>query len=225
MPGLFITATGTEIGKTHVACELIRHLRARGHVVDALKPVVTGFEPAEAETSDPGRLLEALGRPITAEEIARISPWRFAAPLAPDLAARREGRTVDFDALLRFSRGALRNCSGTLLIEGVGGIMVPLDGHRTVLDWMVALRLPLIVVTGSYLGSISHTLTCLDVLRRRRLRVCALIVSETPAATVTMEDTLDCLSRFAEGIPLIPLMRRGNGLEPAHVDQILSQIQ
>ncbi|HXF89240.1 MAG TPA: dethiobiotin synthase [Xanthobacteraceae bacterium] len=225
MAGLFITATGTEIGKTHVACGLIRHLRARGHFVDALKPVITGFEPAEAETSDSGRLLEALGRPVTAEEIARISPWRFAAPLAPDLAARREGRTVDFDALVRFSRTALRECRGTLLIEGIGGIMVPLDGHRTVLDWMVALRLPLIVVTGSYLGSISHTLTCLDVLQRRGLPICALIVSETPAATVTMADTLDCLSRFAEGVPLFPLMRRGNGLDPAHVDKILSQIQ
>jgi dethiobiotin synthetase len=225
MAGLFITATGTDIGKTHVACGLIRHLRARGQSVDALKPVVTGFEPAGVEASDPGRLLTALGRPVTAEEIARISPWRFAAPLAPDLAARREGRTVDFDELVRFSRAALRDCRGTLLIEGVGGVMVPLNGCRTVLDWMVALQLPLIVVTGSYLGSISHTLTSLDVLHQRDLVVRALIVSETPAATVTVADTVDCLSRFADGIPLIGLMRRGNGLEAAHVDRILSQIQ
>jgi dethiobiotin synthetase len=225
MAGLFITATGTEIGKTHVACGLIRHLRARGHIVDALKPVVTGFEPTGIEASDPGRLLAALGRPVTADEIARISPWRFTAPLAPDLAARREGRVVDFDELLRFSRAALLDCRGTLLIEGIGGIMVPLDGRHTVLDWMVALRLPLILVTGSYLGSISHTLTCLDVLWRRELPICALIVSETPAATVTMADTVDCLSRFTGGVPLIPLMRQGSGLESAHVDQIFSQIQ
>ncbi len=223
MAGLFITATGTDIGKTHVACGLIRHLRARGQTVDALKPVVTGFEPAGLEASDPGRLLAALGRAVTPDEIARISPWRFTAPLAPDLAARREGRTVDFGELVRFSCAALLDCRGLLLIEGIGGIMVPIDGRHTVLDWMLALRLPLIVVAGSYLGSISHTLTCLDVLRRRELAVCALIVSETPAATVTVADTIDCLSRFAEGIPLIGLMRRGNGLEPAHVDQILSR--
>jgi dethiobiotin synthetase len=224
MPGLFITATGTEIGKTHVACNLIRHLRARGQAVDALKPVVTGFEPAEIEASDPGRLLAALGRPVTAEEIARISPWRFAAPLAPDLAARREGRSVDFDELVRFSRAALRDCRGTLLIEGIGGIMVPLDGQHTVLDWMVALRLPLVVVTGSYLGSISHTLTCLDVLRRRQMPLAALVVNETPGATVTMADTIDCLLRYAGEIPVLTLRRQEKALEAKAADIILSKI-
>lgn len=220
MPGLFITATGTEIGKTHVACGVIRHLRARGRFVDALKPVVTGFEPAEAETSDPGRLLAALGRPITTEEIARISPWRFAAPLAPDLAARREGRAVDFDELVRFSCATLRNCPGTLLIEGIGGIMVPLDDRHTVLDWMAALKLPLILVAGSYLGTLSHTLTCLDVLKRRDLRIVAVIVSETPGATVSMADTLECLSRFTDGIPLVGLSRGDNPSQSTILEKI-----
>jgi dethiobiotin synthetase len=77
----FITATGTEIGKTHVTCELLRRLRSQGEPTLALKPVVTGFDPASPAGSDPVRLLEAQGLEPTPDAIAAISPWRFAAPL------------------------------------------------------------------------------------------------------------------------------------------------
>ena len=99
---VFVTATGTDIGKTFVACGLIRALRRKGRAAAALKPVLSGFEPAEAEGSDSGRLLAALGRPVTPDEIARISPWRFAAPLSPDMAALREKRTLDFAGVVDF---------------------------------------------------------------------------------------------------------------------------
>ena len=158
MSAVFITATGTDIGKTFVTAGLIRHLRASGREVDALKPVMTGFDPAHPEASDAGVLLAALGRPIIAAEIARISPFRFSAPLSPDMAARRERRDIDFNALTEFSAGAAARAKGTLLIEGIGGVMVPLDDRHTVLDWMVALTCPVILVTGSYLGSLSHAL-------------------------------------------------------------------
>ena len=88
-----------------------------------------------------------------------MSPWRFAAPLAPDMAAAREGRALDFDRPDRVCRHAIDARTDVLLIEGIGGIMVPLDERHTVLDWMVALRLPVLLVAGSYLGTISHTLT------------------------------------------------------------------
>src|SRR5262245_6760089 len=99
MGAFFITATGTDIGKTYLACALIRHLRAQGQAVEAIKPIVTGFEEQSAISSDPGLLLGALGRPVSATDIERISPWRFKAALSPDLAAAREGRTVDFEVL------------------------------------------------------------------------------------------------------------------------------
>ena len=91
MTAIFITATGTDIGKTFVAASLIGHFRQMGRLVEAIKPVVSGFDPAQAATSDPGVLLKALGLPVTAPQIERISPWRFRAALSPDLAARREG--------------------------------------------------------------------------------------------------------------------------------------
>jgi len=207
MTAIFVTATGTDIGKTFVAAGLIRHFRAAGRAVEAIKPVATGFDPAAAATSDPGMLLSALGRPVTPAEIERIAPWRFAAPLSPDMAARREGRALAFGALVEFCRRAIADRQGTLLIEGVGGVMVPLDDGHTVLDWMAALNIPLVLVAGSYLGSLSHTLTSLDALDRRALAVKALVVNETPGATVPLADTAETLRRFTGSIPIVMVPR------------------
>jgi len=207
MTSYFVTATGTDIGKTFVAVGLIRHWRASGRAVDALKPVVTGFDPANAEASDPGVLLAALGRPVALTEVERISPWRFAAPQSPDMAARREGRALDFDALVQFCRRAAAGHQGTLLIEGIGGAMVPLDDRRTVLDWMAALNIPLVLVAGSYLGSLSHTLTGLDAIAHRELKLKAIVVNETPDSTVPLGDTMDTLRKFAGSTPVVAMPR------------------
>src|SRR6185437_15627892 len=117
MSAFFVTATGTDIGKTYVTAGLIRHLRAQGKVVSALKPVVSGF--GDPCVSDTGLLLAALGEQPSDDAVARLSPWRFAAPLSPDMAAAREDRAIDFDALLRFCRRGIAGCDGTLFIEGV----------------------------------------------------------------------------------------------------------
>src|SRR5262249_38051955 len=156
---------GTDIGKTFVTAGLVSHLRARAIAVAAIKPVVSGFDPANVAAGDPSVLLAALGRPASPENIAEISPWRFSAPLSPDLAAKHENRALDFADLVAFSIAAIASCRGVVLIEGVGGIMVPLDDRHTVLDWMTALGVPALVVAGSYLGTISHTLSAVDVLR------------------------------------------------------------
>jgi len=208
---IFITATGTDVGKTFVAASLIRHLRRMGRLVDAIKPVVSGFDPAQAAASDPGILLDALGLPVTVAEIDRISPWRFRAALAPDLAAEREGRSIDVDTVVTFCQTAIGQRQDILLIEGSGGIMVPLDAQRTILDVMLALQLPLILVAGSYLGSISHTLTALDALFRRGLNVLAIIVSETPDSTVPLDDTVAAIARFAEPVIGVPRQQRPPG--------------
>ena len=211
MSAIFITATGTDIGKTFVAAGLIRHWRALGREVDARKPVATGFDPVKAAESDPGVLLAALGRAVTLAEIERISPWRFAAPLSPDMAASRENRAIDFDALVTHSRGAIAAHQGTLLIEGIGGVMVPLDDKHTVLDWMAALDVPALLVAGTYLGSLSHTLTSLDVLRSRSIVIKALVVNESPHSTVSLNDTVTTLRRFAASVSVVALTRSPAG--------------
>jgi dethiobiotin synthetase len=212
MSAYFVTSTGTDIGKTFVTSGLIRYLRREGRPVHALKPVVSGYDSSVVETSDPAVLLRTLGCPVSAEEIAEIAPFRFRAPLAPDLAATREGRVLDFENLVAFTRDAASAPDGILFIEGVGGIMVPLDAQHTVLDWMTALGLPVLLIVGGYLGTISHTLTALDVLTRQGLTLKAIVASEGERDTVPLEDTVTSISRFAGRTPVIALPRLPGGI-------------
>lgn len=207
MSAYFVTASGTDIGKTFVTAGLIRHLRQVGQTVGALKPIVSGFDIATSALSDPGILLEALDEPVSVEAINRISPWQFSAALSPDMAAAHEGRSIDFDELVAHCRRAIDGNDGTLLIEGIGGIMVPLDGKHTVLDWTKALGLPLIFVTGTYLGSISHTLTALRVIADAGLVVKVMVVNESGDGAVPLDESIATLARFAPGIAIATIPR------------------
>jgi dethiobiotin synthetase len=209
MTGFFVTATGTDIGKTYVTAGLIRHLRGRGETVSALKPVVSGISPETLGASDPAVLLEALGKVATDKSIAAVSRWRFAAPLSPDMAAAREGRSIEFDELVAFCQEELASTKGTMFIEGVGGVLVPLDARHTVRDWMISIDLPAIVVAGSYLGTISHTLTALEALARGGLKIAALVINESVGSTVPFDETVSTLARFAPDIPIVALPRSG----------------
>jgi len=203
---IFITATGPDVGKTLVAASLIQLLRQGGRTVEAIMPIVSGYDPAQAAASAPGTLIAALGLPFSPESIERVSPWRFRAALSPDLAAKLEGRSINVDAVVNYCQTVVQRRRDILLIEGVGGIMVPLDEHRTILDVMMALRLPLILVTGSYPGAISHTLTALDSLFRRDMQLLATIVSETPGSKVPLDEVVASIRRFTE--PVIGLPRQ-----------------
>lgn len=205
MTAVFVTGTGTDVGKTFVTTGLIRYLRSVGRIGEALKPIVSGFDAGNPQASDPGRLLAAMDRPIG--ELDRICRWQFAAPLSPTMAARREGKPVGFHALLDFSRRAVVGHKDVLLIEGIGGIMVPIDETRTVLDWMVALRLPLLLVCGSYVGTLSHTLAALDVLAQRKLDIAAVVVSESAESAATLDETVSMIARFSKDIRVIGVPR------------------
>lgn len=198
MTAYFVTATGTDIGKTFVTAGLIRAMCGGGRLAQALKPVVSGFDIARQAESDPGLLLAAMGEEITEASLDRIAPWRFKAPLSPDMAAAREGREIDFDALIAFCRQVMKSAPQPLFIEGVGGVMVPLGRRHTVLDWMKAQDLPVLLVAGTHLGSISHTLTALEVLARARLEIAALVLNDSGSNPVPPEETAATLARFTD---------------------------
>ena len=203
----FITGTGTDIGKTWLACALLNHWRGEGRRVAAFKPVLSGFDPAHAATSDAGALLAALGRDVSTAELDAIAPWRFAKPLSPDMAAACEGRRIDFDELVAYSRRVANADSCPTLVEGVGGVMVPLNETHTVRDWIAASGFPCVLVTGSYLGSLSHALTALVALQGVGASVTAIVVNETPGSPVALDVTTKSLSDHVAGLPLVVISR------------------
>ncbi len=207
MPAIFITGTGTKIGKTFVAAGLIGSLRRRGRYVAALKPVISGFDAHASADSDPALLLKALGREPSAVAIAAIAPWRFAALLSPDMAAARERKPIDFAALVGFCRLAIAAAEDVVVIEGIGGLMVPFDAQSTVLDLIEALRIPIILVAGTYLGTLSHVLTASEVATNRGLDMAALVLNETPGSPIPIEAIHASLTNFFGEVPIITLTR------------------
>ncbi|MDP2795098.1 MAG: dethiobiotin synthase [Sulfurisoma sp.] len=203
----FITATGTDLGKTWVAAGVAQACRARGMAVRALKPVMSGYDESSPAASDAGVLLQKVGAGDTAMNVAAIAPWRFAAQLSPDRAAALEGRGIDFAALLGWCREQIAANAGLLLIEGIGGVMVPLDARHTVRDWIAALDIPVLLVAGSYLGALSHTLTALAALREAGVVPAAIVLNETADSPVGIEDTLASLVPRIGDIALIILRR------------------
>jgi len=212
MPALFVAGAGTDVGKTYVGAELIRTLVARGVAVEALKPVVSGFDPADWRLSDPGQLIAALGRPLDDETLHAMSPWRFAAALSPEMAARLEGRSLDSAQIIAFARQRIAAFAPRLvLVEGAGGIMSPVDEHTTGVDLMTGVGAPVLLVGGSYLGAISHTLTAIEVLRARNLTIKAVVVSESEGAGTPFAETVAAIERLSGFTPVIAAPRGGAG--------------
>ena len=207
MKTFFITATGTGVGKTYVTAALASALSGRGRTVRVLKPVISGFDEKAPDDSDTAVLLRSLGQPLTVDAIEACSPWRFTDPLSPDMAARREGRSIDFEALVGFCRDMQGGEEDRLLIEGIGGAMVPLDGQHTVLDWMAELGSPVLVVVGSYLGTLSHTLTTVTAMKTRRVDVAAVVVSESDESPVPLAETAETMARFLPGVEVAAVAR------------------
>jgi dethiobiotin synthetase len=221
MKAVFVAGSGTEIGKTYVTASLVRALRREGCRVRVCKPLASGLpvpdDPSFAD-SDPALLLDAAGQERTEENLDACSPWRFAAPLSPDMAAAAEGRRVELAEVIAWVRGVLDEPGHDyVLVEGVGGVMSPLTEDATGLDLASALGLPVLLVCGSYLGAISHALTALEVLRARRLTLAGLVVNETVGSTVALERTAEAIGRFAGPARLHPL-GRGRAAEASWLD-------
>jgi dethiobiotin synthetase len=202
MPALFITASGTHAGKTFFAAALLRQWRAAGRPVHVLKPVASGCDPHHPETSDTFLLAHAAGLEWNATTQAAISPWRFAAPLSPHLASRREGRAIPTEELLDFCHEALAVAAGETLVivEGAGGVLTPVNDALLMADWIAALGIPAVLLLESCLGGISHGLTALESLERRAIPLAGIFVREAPAEradAVPVQDTLHSIRRFA----------------------------
>jgi dethiobiotin synthetase len=190
MRGLFVTATDTGVGKTVLSAALLAAMTAAGEPVRAYKPVVTGLEdPAEimARGQWPAdhELLAAVAG-MTPEE---VSPLQYGPAVSPHLAAELAGERVDPERLLTAARAAGDACADecTLIVEGVGGLLVPLAEDYAIRDLAVDLALPLLVAARPGLGTINHTLLTLEAARAVGLHVAAVVLTPWPGQPNALE--------------------------------------
>jgi dethiobiotin synthetase len=210
--GLFITATDTGAGKTFVTAAVARIWHRQQRPFRVCKPVATG---AESDWSDDTRLLaEAAGE----ADLQAVTPFTFAVPAAPPVAARLAGRTLTLEELSTAVRQ--RGTGGrAVLVEGVGGLLCPLTERETVADLAVELRLPLVVTARRSLGTLNHTLLTVEAAQRRGLCVAGVVVTETvPVRSVAEETNVEELRRRLD-VPLLAVVAHqsgaGGGVIPA----------
>ncbi|HET9553903.1 MAG TPA: dethiobiotin synthase [Anaeromyxobacteraceae bacterium] len=173
MRGLFVTATDTGVGKTEVACALVAAAREDGLDVGAMKPAQSGLEPGVA--SDADRLRQAAG---DADPMELVCPYAFAPPLAPGVAARLAGVEISLGRIVEAAR-ALAARHAALLVEGAGGLLVPLTPKESYADLAVALGLPVLLVARAGLGTVNHVALTVEALRARRLQIAGLVLNRT----------------------------------------------
>jgi dethiobiotin synthetase len=181
IPGLFITGTSTGVGKTIITGAIARWLRADGRRVAVCKPVATGcIRRREGIVSEDAEYLAHCSD--TRHPLDLVCPVRYLEPLAPAVAAERAKAPVDYEAIARSLR-IMSADADLLLVEGVGGILVPLDATHTVLDLARALDYPVVIVAHAALGTINHTLLTLQMLRQADVAVAGVIINRYPPGT------------------------------------------
>jgi dethiobiotin synthetase len=179
--GVFVTGTGTEVGKTVVAAVLARTLAAEGLEVAVFKPAVTGLD--EGVETDHALLRRASDSTQRDEEIA---PYRYGPPASPHLAASLAGEEIDPECL-RDAAAAAADGAEAIVCEGVGGLLVPLSPTYLVRDLAADLGYPLIVAASPGLGTINHTLMTIEVARAAKLEVAAVVLTPWPEQPTEIE--------------------------------------
>ena len=199
--GIFITGTDTGVGKTLVSCSLAALLRDLGYRVGVMKPVETGCSQRNGELfpEDAVRLRQASG---CDEPMEKICPYRFAEPLAPSIAAERTGDRIDIDHLLKVYE-EISSEHDVTLIEGAGGLMVPLLPSFTYADFARSAKLPLIVVAANRLGAINHLMLTLEHALCKELKVIGYVLNcPTDQISLASETNREVLANLT-GVPCL----------------------
>jgi dethiobiotin synthetase len=182
--GVFVTGTDTGVGKTVLAAATCAALASRGERVAALKPAVTGLDEPAAEWPHDHELLAAAAS--AGQEPGDVAPYRFGPPLSPHYAAELAGERIE-PARVLDAAGTAADGSGALVVEGVGGLMVPLTPGYLVRDLAVDLELPVVIAARTGLGTINHTLLTIDAARAAGLHVAGAVMTPWPDEPAPIE--------------------------------------
>jgi dethiobiotin synthetase len=184
--GVFVTGTGTGVGKSVLAASICAALAARGQTVAAFKPVITGLDEADGDWPlDDELLAEAAGSGQKPDEVA---PHRFGPAVSPHLAAELAGEQIEPLALAREARERAERADA-FVCEGIGGLMVPIAAGFMVRDLAVELDLPVVVAASPGLGTINHTLLTIESARAAGLNVAAVVLTPWPDEPSDIEES------------------------------------
>lgn len=208
--GVFVTGTDTGVGKTFVACALLRALAASGTNAIGMKPVAAGIDRSIGVNEDVRALAAAAN---VDAPLADRNPYAFADPVAPHLAAAALPSTIDVGNIASaYARLALR--AEAIVVEGAGGALVPLDARRDMLDVADALRLPVLLVVGMRLGCLNHALLSALAIRARGLVLAGWIANELPPGMAHRDGNVDTIARRLGSRPIATFTQH----ESAHFD-------
>lgn len=209
MKRYFIIGTDTDCGKTHVTCQLLDYLKQNDQRVRAIKPLASGCEWINGELiSDDVRRLDehcSLTTNINANHF-----WRFTQPIAPHLAAAEEGRTLSAQSIARACRTYESPDLDYLLIEGAGGLMVPLNAQETWVDFLIQTQIPVILVVGMRLGCINHALLTEHVLNFKQIQCLGWVANCIDPQMLALSENIATLSEILT-LPLIATVPFYNG--------------
>jgi dethiobiotin synthetase len=203
MRGIFVTGTGTEVGKSVVAAAVCAALAERGERAAAFKPAVTGLDELPGDWPPDHELLAAAAG--AGQSPADVAPHRFGTPVSPHYAAELAGETIEPGQLVEAARSAGER-SDALVCEGVGGLLVPITLGYLVRDLAVDLGLPVVVAAATGLGTINHTLLTVEAARTAGLRVAGVVMTPWPPEPAPLEEsnraTIERLGRVrVSGLP------------------------
>ena len=173
--GLFVTGTDTGVGKTYVSAGIATALKLRGVNVGVMKPAETGCR-IRAGRLMPKDALVLMKSACVKDQLSLVNPYRLRKPLAPSVAAAREGKKIDPDKILK-AFNTLREKHEFMIVEGAGGIMVPLCGQYTYLDLACTMGLPVLIVARPGLGTINHTLLSIAALKGRNITIAGIVIN------------------------------------------------
>ena len=219
--GIFITGTDTGVGKTYVASRIAEELRCRGIDAGVMKPVETGCKKVlgELHPSDALALMNAAG---VSDSLSHVNPYRFSRPLAPLVAAGLERKRID-PGRIRKAFEALSQRHEFLIVEGAGGILVPLTERYCYLDLAGDLDLPVVIVARPGLGTINHTLLTIRALRERKAKISGVVFNYAESRKKgTAERTSPAVIERISGIRLIGTVHYRSANAEGMVDNILS---
>ena len=204
--GIFITGTDTGVGKTLVSAALALYLKKQGLTVGVMKPIEAGTAPSKEAQSDATRLRSIIE---SDEPLGAIRPYAFELPVAPLAAAQKEGQAINLETIKKIYR-LLSARYDSMIVEGVGGVRVPIAPKSTVADLIKSLHLPVIVVGRSGLGGINHALLTIEALQRNRIPIVALVLNQTESARsavarLQQRTTVEILRKQADVPVLGPL--------------------